>query len=149
MRSVKIIIMCCVFSIISCQKEDVIEPQPIDIFKVDRCCPKCDSSLVKRKGEEDIFLGCSSWPKCGYTLKVGLDGEEVTGTEDTGEECPDCGGMLKERMSKFGKPFFGCGNYPTCTYIKKDKPSSGNTSEITKVKCTKCNDSLMRKITMN
>lgn len=136
------------YKVLSASIDSAKKIPTIDIFKVDRCCPKCDSSLVKRKGEEDIFLGCSSWPKCGYTLKVGLDGEEVAGTEDTGEECPDCGGMLKERMSKFGKPFFGCGNYPTCTYIKKDKPSSGNTSEITKVKCTKCNDSLMRKITM-
>lgn len=120
----------------------------LEIFKVDRCCPKCDSALVKRKGDEDIFFGCSSWPKCGYTLKIGMDGEEVAGAEETGEECPECGGMLKERMSKFGKPFFGCGNYPTCKYIKKDKPSTGNTSEITKIKCTKCKDSLMRKITM-
>jgi hypothetical protein len=36
MKSVKIIIMCCVFSIISCQKEDIVEPQLVDIFKVEQ-----------------------------------------------------------------------------------------------------------------
>ena len=135
------------YKVLSASIDSAKKIPTIDIFKVDRCCPKCDSSLVKRKGEEDIFLGCSSWPKCGYTLKVGMDGEEVTGTEETGEECPDCGGMLKEREGKFGK-FKGCGGYPSCKYIKKEKPSGENTSEITKVKCIKCKDSLMRKITM-
>ena len=36
MKRVKIIILCCVFSIISCQKEDIVEPQTIDIFKVEQ-----------------------------------------------------------------------------------------------------------------
>jgi len=112
----------------------------IDIFKVDRCCPKCDSSLVKRKGEDDIFLGCSSWPKCGYTLKVGMDGEEVAGTEETGEECPECGGMLKEREGRFGK-FKGCGGYPSCKYIKKEnKEGQQKTPALpSKFDCPKCN----------
>jgi hypothetical protein len=36
MKRVKIIILCCVFSIISCQKEDIVEPQLVDIFKVEQ-----------------------------------------------------------------------------------------------------------------
>lgn len=36
MKRVKIIILCCVFSIISCQKEDIVEPQSVDIFKVEQ-----------------------------------------------------------------------------------------------------------------
>ena len=36
MKRVKIIIMCCVFSIISCQKEDIVEPKLVDIFKVEQ-----------------------------------------------------------------------------------------------------------------
>ena len=35
MKRVKIIILCCVFSIISCQKEDIVEPQSVDIFKLE------------------------------------------------------------------------------------------------------------------
>ena len=35
MKRVKIIILCCVFSIVSCQKEDIVEPQSVDIFKLE------------------------------------------------------------------------------------------------------------------
>ena len=33
-------------------------------------------------------------------------------------KCPKCGGTLVERESKYGT-FYGCSNYPKCTYIKK------------------------------
>ena len=35
MKWSKIIILCCVLSIISCQKEDIVEPQLVDIFKIE------------------------------------------------------------------------------------------------------------------
>lgn len=31
-------------------------------------------------------------------------------------KCPDCGGVLKEKMGKFGR-FVGCSNYSNCSYI--------------------------------
>ena len=34
------------------------------------------------------------------------------------EKCPQCGGNLIERESKFGK-FYGCSNYPKCRFTKK------------------------------
>ena len=33
-------------------------------------------------------------------------------------KCPKCGEILVERTSKYGT-FYGCSNYPKCTYIKK------------------------------
>jgi hypothetical protein len=36
MKRAIIIIMCCVFIIISCQKEDILEPQLADIFKAEQ-----------------------------------------------------------------------------------------------------------------
>lgn len=33
-------------------------------------------------------------------------------------ECPECGGYLKPRKGGFGD-FFGCSNYPHCTYTTK------------------------------
>jgi len=39
----------------------------------------------------------------------------------TGEVCPVCGADLVIRKGKYGD-FIGCSNYPTCNYIKKDKP---------------------------
>ena len=34
--------------------------------------------------------------------------------------CPRCGGKLVERKGKYGK-FFGCSNYPKCTFILNKK----------------------------
>jgi DNA topoisomerase-1 len=36
--------------------------------------------------------------------------------------CPDCGGGLAERKTRFGKPFWGCVNYPNCKFASWDRP---------------------------
>lgn len=33
-------------------------------------CPKCYGKLVKRKGKNGEFYGCSNFPKCRYTIKI-------------------------------------------------------------------------------
>lgn len=32
-------------------------------------CPKCDGTLLKRKGKYGEFTGCSNYPKCRFVLK--------------------------------------------------------------------------------
>ena len=32
-------------------------------------CPRCGGNLVERNGKYGEFIGCSSYPKCKYTLK--------------------------------------------------------------------------------
>ena len=113
---------------------------PVDIFRTDRVCTECESPMVKKKGEHDIFFGCSAWPKCGHTVKIGVDGEEVSENEETAEPCPECGGALKEREGRWGK-FKGCGNYPVCKYIKKEEVAGKKKAEAlpSKYDCPKCN----------
>ena len=48
--------MCCVFSIISCQKEDVIEPQPIDIFKVEQTSLSNKSEISFNVEKEGVYI---------------------------------------------------------------------------------------------
>lgn len=36
-------------------------------------CPKCKMPLVKRKGKNGEFLGCSSYPECKYTKEMSHD----------------------------------------------------------------------------
>lgn len=43
--------------------------------------------------------------------------------EDTGITCPNCGGKLLLKRGKYGY-FYGCSNYPSCTYTKKISGSS-------------------------
>jgi len=56
MKGVKIIIMCCVFSIISCQNEDMVEPQIIDIFKVEQSALSNKSEISFNVEKEGMYI---------------------------------------------------------------------------------------------
>ena len=43
--------------------------------------------------------------------------KEKEKAEPTGQICPECGGELLKRKSRFGTYFLGCGNYPKCHYM--------------------------------
>ena len=79
-------------------------------------------------------MSCAKFPEC--TGARTIEGKELEGPRETGEQCPKCEtGKLIEREGRFGK-FVACGNYPKCKYIKKDAippVSSG-------VKCVVCKD---------
>ena len=33
-------------------------------------CPKCGGTLVERNGKNGVFLGCSNYPRCKYTINI-------------------------------------------------------------------------------
>ncbi|HLD73339.1 MAG TPA: topoisomerase DNA-binding C4 zinc finger domain-containing protein, partial [Bdellovibrionota bacterium] len=39
-------------------------------------------------------------------------------------KCPekDCKGEVVQRRSKRGRLFYGCGNYPTCSFVSWNRP---------------------------
>ena len=61
--------------------------------------------------------------------------------EETGELCPECNSPLVIRNGRFGK-FTACSNYPTCKYIKKEKPV-----QIEIIDCPKCDGKILLKKT--
>ena len=66
---------------------------------------------------------------------------EKKAPETTGEICPECGGDLVKRKSKFGE-FVACGNYPKCKYIVKEN----KTDETTEIcDCPKCDGKIIEK----
>ncbi len=81
----------------------------------DEICEKCASAMVVKAGRFGDFLACSNFPDCKNTKSI---------KNETDVECPECGGSINEKRSKRGKIFYGCGNYPTCTYALWDKPVS-------------------------
>lgn len=96
-------------------------------------CPKCASAMVVKLARSGKFLSCSRFPECtgGRTI----DGIELEGPKETGEDCPDCkDGKLVERDGRFGR-FVACANYPKCKFIKKD----ASLTPTTGVKCPICN----------
>lgn len=81
--------------------------------KTDKICELCGKPMVKKLGRFGFFLACSGFPECHNTKSIPL------------AKCPckGCGGEIVERKTKGrGKSFFGCTNYPDCTFISHFKP---------------------------
>jgi DNA topoisomerase-1 len=77
----------------------------------DELCPKCNSPMVVKRGRFGKFLACSRYPECSHTQGM-----------STGVACPEDGGKIVERRSRFGKMFYSCANYPDCKFAVWYKP---------------------------
>jgi DNA topoisomerase I len=67
--------------------------------------------------------------------------------QTTGETCPECGGELVSRFSRFGK-FFSCSNYPTCKYRRDAKEEAGAEAPapvVSDIPCPNCGKLLVEK----
>ncbi len=83
----------------------------------DVMCNICDRPMVIKKSRFGPFLGCSGYPECSNTRRIGKDGKPVPLPQPTGVACPKCNeGELMGRRGKFGRPFYGCSRYPKCDY---------------------------------
>lgn len=81
-----------------------------------RECPDCGSPLQIKFGRYGKFIGCTGYPKCKHI-------EPLEKPADTGVDCPECHkGTLLKRKSRYGKIFYSCGTYPTCTYAVWNEP---------------------------
>ena len=84
------------------------------VEEMDEPCPQCGRPLVIRTGRFGKFVSCSGYPECDYRRSLAVK---------TGALCPQCGGDLVERRGKkTGKVFWGCANFPTCTFAAWDRP---------------------------
>ncbi len=81
-------------------------------------CNLCGKPMVIKKSRFGPFLGCSGYPECANTRRLGKDGKPAPLPESTGVGCPKCQqGELLKRRGKFGRPFYGCNRYPKCDYL--------------------------------
>jgi len=78
-------------------------------------CDKCGKPMVIKEGRFGRFLGCTGYPECRNTKPI-----------ETGVKCPQegCDGNICEKQTRKGKIFYGCSNYPNCTYATWNKPIS-------------------------
>lgn len=84
--------------------------------------------MVIKHGRNGKFIGCSAFPDCKYTETI---------VKDTKVKCPKCGHRIIEKVSKRGKVFYGCENYPNCDFALWDKPTSE--------KCPECGSLLVHR----
>jgi DNA topoisomerase-1 len=93
----------------------------------DVMCDVCGRPMVLKKSRFGPFLGCSGYPECTNTRRIGKDGKPVPLPVPTGVTCPKCHqGELMQRRGKFGRPFYGCNRYPKCDYLTNDLASVAN-----------------------
>ena len=96
-------------------KANQIERVKVPVEETEEPCPNCGSKMVIRSGRFGKFLACPNYPQCKTTKPLPTD--EIT------EPCPKCGGKLVQRVSKKGKKFYGCTNYPECDFASTGLPT--------------------------
>jgi DNA topoisomerase-1 len=100
----------------------------IPVIESDEICDKCGRKMLIKNGRFGKFLACSGFPTCKNT-KPFLD--------KIGISCPEegCSGEIIRKKTKKGRTFYGCSNYPKCSFVTWNKP-------IDK-KCHQCNHILV------
>ncbi len=96
------------------EKADV-ERVKIETETIDKACPTCGNPLIVRFGRFGKFIACSTFPECKYTEAL---------EDKIDAKCPTDGGDIVVRRTKKGRTFYGCKNYPNCTYASWTKPQT-------------------------
>ncbi|HLJ28485.1 MAG TPA: type I DNA topoisomerase [Candidatus Angelobacter sp.] len=80
---------------------------------LEETCPKCSRNLVLRHGRYGEFVSCSGYPECKYIKQNYI-----------GVHCPLCkdGELVEKKARRRGNLFYGCANYPNCTFTSAYKP---------------------------
>ncbi|MBI2304898.1 MAG: type I DNA topoisomerase [Chloroflexi bacterium] len=78
-------------------------------------CPECGRPMVIKHGRYGQFIACSGYPECRYTKR---------NERSLGVVCPQCGGDIVEKVTKKKRHFYGCKNYPQCTFSLWQRPLS-------------------------
>jgi DNA topoisomerase-1 len=86
----------------------------------DEVCEKCGSPMAYKFSKFGRFLGCSAYPEC---KNVKSANKAVPTGVACAKDLGGCGeGELVQKVSRRGKIFFSCDQYPTCKYALWDKP---------------------------
>lgn len=91
-------------------------------------CVVCGRPLLIKYGRFGKFLACSGFPECRHTESL---------NEEVGVNCPFCQGSIVALKSKKGRRFYGCSNYPDCSFRSWNKPTGE--------KCPECGDAVVEK----
>jgi len=91
-------------------------------------CDVCGRKMLIKNGRFGKFLACSGFPDCKNTKPF---------LNKIGVSCPEvgCSGEIIKRKTKKGRIFYGCSNYPKCSFMTWSKPVNK--------KCPQCNSILI------
>lgn len=118
-------------------KENKVE---LPVEESDIICEKCGKRMIIKSGRFGKFAACPGYPECKNTKPLAKDGTSAAAEKEepqkTDIKCPDCGGEVVIRKSRYGK-FYACLNFPKCKYTKAIKDEIG-------VACPKCGGAIVR-----
>lgn len=81
----------------------------------DVVCEQCGANMVIKYGSYGKFLACPNFPDCRNTKPY---------YENIGVKCPKCNNEIVKRVTRKGRPFYGCINYPECDFMSWNRPVS-------------------------
>lgn len=78
-------------------------------------CPLCkEGEVVIRDGKFGKFLSCGRYPECAYKAPYILYVDDVV--------CEKCSKRVVIKKTRTGRDFYGCEDYPNCTWASWKKP---------------------------
>ena len=96
--------------------------------KTDLICEKCGKPMVVKFGRYGRFIACSGYPDCKNIVKM---------VSKIGVPCPKCSGDVIVKKTKKGREFYGCSQYPSCTFVSWNQPTTE--------RCPQCGEVLFKK----
>ncbi|KPJ59496.1 MAG: DNA topoisomerase I [Deltaproteobacteria bacterium DG_8] len=83
---------------------------------VEERCEKCGKPMIIKESRYGKFLACSGYPQCRNVRSLNK-------SMPLGIRCPECKeGEIVGKRTRRGKLFYGCSNYPQCSFASWDKP---------------------------
>ncbi len=116
-----------------------------DIINVDYTA-RMESELdeiADGKADETATLR-SFYDRFSPLLDKAYEGMEKKEPEKVGETCPECGGELVYRTSRYGR-FISCGNFPKCRYTRQIEKTEKEKPEPTGKVCPECGGELLKR----
>ena len=93
--------------------EKDLEKVTIEDEVTDEICEVCGRNMVVKYGPHGKFLACPGFPDCRNTKPY---------YEKIGVNCPKCGKDVVIKMTKKGRRYYGCIDYPDCDFMSWGRP---------------------------
>ena len=108
--------------------EEELEKITIEDEVTDEICEVCGRNMVIKYGPYGKFLACPGFPECRNTKPY---------YEKIGVACPRCGKDVVIKMTKKGRRYYGCIDYPECDFMSWGRPVDK--------KCPRCGGYMVEK----
>ncbi len=108
--------------------EAELEKITIEDEVTEEVCEVCGRNMVIKYGPHGKFLACPGFPECRNTKPY---------YEKIGVSCPKCGKDIVIKMTRKGRRYYGCIDYPECDFMSWGKPVNET--------CPRCGNYMVQK----